>query len=84
MGDPKLNWRKPAVRGFPPAPASVITAAVNDDDWPFETTFYGEPDADMLAPYAPEVDWTPAPPPTGEAVSKALHDVFGFSGFRGV
>ncbi|WP_211295023.1 DNA helicase RecQ [Novosphingobium guangzhouense] len=57
---------------------------MNDDDWPFETTFYGEPDAGMLDIHAPEVDWTPAPPPSGDAVSKALHDVFGFSGFRGV
>jgi len=57
---------------------------VNEDDWPFETTFYGEPDADMIDPYAPDVDWTPAAPPTPDAVAKALHDVFGFNGFRGV
>ena len=63
---------------------SAIVARVNDDDWPFETTFYGEPDADMIDPYAPDVDWTPAPPPTPEAVAKSLHEVFGFNGFRGV
>ncbi|WP_205316044.1 DNA helicase RecQ [Novosphingobium sp. P6W] len=57
---------------------------MNEDDWPFETTFYGEPDADMIDPYAPDVDWTPAAPPTPDAVAKALHDVFGFNGFRGV
>jgi ATP-dependent DNA helicase RecQ len=57
---------------------------VNDDDWPFETTFYGEPDADMMDIHAPDVDWSPAPPPSGEAVAKALHDVFGFSSLRGV
>ncbi|WP_337192481.1 DNA helicase RecQ [Novosphingobium silvae] len=57
---------------------------MNDDDWPFETTFYGEPDADMMDIHAPHVDWTPMPPPSEDAVAKALHDVFGFSGFRGV
>lgn len=57
---------------------------MNDDDWPYETTFYGEPDADMLDVHAPHVDWSPAPVPGDGDVAKALHDVFGFSGFRGV
>lgn len=57
---------------------------MNEDDWPFETTFYGEPDADMMDLHAPDVDWSPAPPPSEEAVAKALHDVFGFSSLRGV
>mgnify|MGYP001400342125 CR=1 FL=1 len=58
--------------------------AVNEDDWPYETTFYGEPDGDMIDPWAPEVDQSPAEAPAPEVVSQALHDVFGFSGFRGV
>ncbi|MFD2401132.1 DNA helicase RecQ [Novosphingobium soli] len=54
---------------------------MNDDDWPYETTFYGDPDPG----YDPlEVDYAPSPPPGPEAVSRALHEVFGFSGFRGV
>ena len=55
---------------------------VTEDDWPFETTFYAE-DAGMDA-FAPAFDFPPAEPPSPEAVSQALHDVFGFTGFRGV
>jgi ATP-dependent DNA helicase RecQ len=57
---------------------------VNEEDWPFETTFYAEPDEDMLSAWGPDVDHTPAARPDPETVLKALHDTFGFSGFRGV
>ncbi|MEJ2410590.1 MAG: DNA helicase RecQ [Novosphingobium sp.] len=57
---------------------------MNEDDWPYETTFYGEPDAEMAGAWAPAFDFPPAEPPSPEAVSQALHDVFGFPGFRGV
>ena len=57
---------------------------VNEEDWPFETTFYGEPDPERQDPFAPEIDRSPAAPPAPAEVAKALHDVFGFSGFRGV
>ncbi|MCJ1961171.1 DNA helicase RecQ [Novosphingobium mangrovi (ex Hu et al. 2023)] len=56
---------------------------MNDDDWPFETTFYGDDD-DWQSDLAPPVDNTPALPPPAERVREALQATFGFSGFRGV
>jgi ATP-dependent DNA helicase RecQ len=56
---------------------------VNEDDWPFETTFRGDDD-DMVDSHESPIDWSPAPRPTDEEVSRALHDTFGFPGFRGV
>lgn len=56
---------------------------MNDDDWPFETTFYGDDD-DWQSDLAPPVDNTPAAPPSAERVREALQATFGFSGFRGV
>jgi len=55
---------------------------VNNDDWPFETTFYGADEHGDTLPSA--FDFAPAEPPSPEAVGKALHDTFGFSAFRGV
>jgi len=62
---------------------------VTDDDWPFETTWYGEDDRDEERDYDPlpmhgAPDTAPLPAPDAATVSQALHDVFGFSGFRGV
>lgn len=56
---------------------------MNEDDWPFETTFRGDDD-DMVDSHDPVVDWSPAPRPTADQVGRALHDTFGFPGFRGV
>ena len=55
---------------------------MTDDDWPYETTFYGEDDA-MIDMHA-AIDQAPSPPPDDQQIHTALQDVFGFSGFRGV
>ncbi|HKR92640.1 ATP-dependent DNA helicase RecQ, partial [Novosphingobium sp.] len=55
---------------------------MNEDDWPFETTFYGEDERFDEA--APAFHFAPAEPPSPDQIGAALHDTFGFSGFRGV
>ena len=60
---------------------------VVNEDWPLETTFYGDDDSwdERWDEHAlPPVDNTPAPPPSAQQVSQALHEVFGFSSLRGV
>ena len=85
---PCAQQRWPAKFGAPgakrssPAPAlSAIERPVNDEDWPIETTWYAEEDDEDAPSF---YDAAPTPPPTAEAVSRALHEVFGFPGFRGV
>ena len=55
---------------------------MNEDDWPFETTFYGEDERFDGA--AAAFHFAPAEPPSPDQIGAALHGTFGFSGFRGV
>ena len=55
---------------------------MNEDDWPFETTFYGEDE--RFDEGAAAFHFAPAEPPSPDQIGAALHDTFGFSGFRGV
>ncbi len=54
----------------------------DEDDWPYETTFYAEPEWDRVEEHVQH--WSPAEPPSADQVAQALHDTFGFSAFRGV
>lgn len=61
---------------------------MDEDDWPLETTFYGDDgyygDDERAGDQPSAFAFAPSEPPSMAEVSQTLHDVFGFTAFRGV